>query len=56
MVMAGALIGSGLMPLGEEKFERQLKTSFEKERLSLNLQAFGLGVSTIREGKRASHN
>jgi len=56
MVMAGALIGSGLMPLGEEKFERQLKASFEEERLSLNLKAFGLGVSSIRKGKRASHN
>ena len=56
MVMAGALIGSGLMPLEEEKFERQLKTNFEKERLSLNLKAFSLGVSTIRKGKRASHN
>jgi indolepyruvate ferredoxin oxidoreductase beta subunit len=56
MVMAGALIGSGLMPLGEEKFGRQLKANFEKERLSLNLKAFDLGASTIREGKRASHN
>ena len=56
MVMAGALIGSGRMPLEEEKFERQLKTNFEKERLSSNLKAFTLGVSTIRKGKRASDN
>ena len=52
MVMAGALIGSGLMPLGEEKFERQLKANFEKERLSLNLKAFGLGVSATRKGRQ----
>jgi indolepyruvate ferredoxin oxidoreductase beta subunit len=56
MVMAGALIGSGRIPLEAERFERQLKTNFEKGRLSLNLKAFGLGVSSIRKGKRASHN
>jgi indolepyruvate ferredoxin oxidoreductase beta subunit len=56
MVMAGALIGSGLIPLEEEAFKRQLKMSFEKDRLSLNLKAFTLGVSTIREQGRASQN
>ena len=30
MVMAGALIGSGLMPLEEEKFERQLRDDFRE--------------------------
>jgi indolepyruvate ferredoxin oxidoreductase beta subunit len=53
MVMTGALIGSGLMPLEEEKFVRQLRMNFEKERLSSNLKAITLGVSTIRKQKPA---
>jgi indolepyruvate ferredoxin oxidoreductase beta subunit len=52
MVMAGALVGSGLIPLEEEKFKRQLKMNFEKDRLSLNLKAFAFGVSTMRKQKR----
>ena len=56
MVMAGALIGSGRISLEEEEFERQLKMNFDKEKLSLNLKAFTLGVSTIREQGRASQN
>jgi Pyruvate/2-oxoacid:ferredoxin oxidoreductase gamma subunit len=51
MVMAGALIGSGLIPLKEEKLKRQLEMIFKKEKLSLNLEAFTLGVSAIREQK-----
>jgi indolepyruvate ferredoxin oxidoreductase beta subunit len=56
MVMAGALIGSGLIPLEKERFERQLKMNFEKDRLSLNLKAFTLGVSTIRKQRRTHQN
>lgn len=56
MVMAGALIGSGLMPLEEGMFMRQLKMNFEKDRLSSNLKAITLGVSTIRKQKRACQN
>jgi len=48
MVMAGTLIGSGLIPIGEENFRRHLKMIFKKDSLSLNLQAFTSGVSTIR--------
>jgi indolepyruvate ferredoxin oxidoreductase beta subunit len=48
MVMAGALIGSGLMPLGVDKFERQLQTSFQKDKLGLNLTAFRMGISEIK--------
>jgi indolepyruvate ferredoxin oxidoreductase beta subunit len=56
MVMVGALIGSGLIPLEEEKFMRQLEMNFEKERLSSNLKAITLGVSTIRKQKRTYQN
>jgi indolepyruvate ferredoxin oxidoreductase beta subunit len=51
MVMAGALIGSGLTPLGEEKFERQINMNFKNDKLSLNLKAFTSGVSAIRKQK-----
>jgi len=56
MVMAGALIGSGLIPLEEETFMRQLKMNFEKDRLSSNLKAITLGVSTIMKQKRTYQN
>jgi indolepyruvate ferredoxin oxidoreductase beta subunit len=49
MVMAGALIGSGWVPLEEEAFERRLKMTFKMESLSSNLEAFRLGVSNIRK-------
>jgi Pyruvate/2-oxoacid:ferredoxin oxidoreductase gamma subunit len=53
MVMAGALIGSGLIPLEEEKLKRQLEMIFKKEKLSLNLEAFTLGASEIRKQRLA---
>jgi len=53
MVMAGALIGSGLIPLEEEKLKRQLEMIFKKDKLSLNLEAFILGVSAIRKQRLA---
>jgi indolepyruvate ferredoxin oxidoreductase beta subunit len=53
MVMAGALIGSGFIPLEEEKLKRQLEMIFKKDKLSLNLEAFILGVSAIRKQRLA---
>jgi len=52
MVMAGALIGSRLIPVEEERFKGKLKMNFEKDRLSLNLRAFSLGVSAMREQRK----
>lgn len=51
IVMAGALVGAGLLPLKQDMFERQLKARFQKERLTLNLQAFRMGLTTIRDIK-----
>jgi len=51
MVMAGALVGAGLLPLRQDIFERQLKASLQKERLTLNLQAFRMGLTAIRDIK-----
>jgi indolepyruvate ferredoxin oxidoreductase beta subunit len=53
MVMAGALIGSGRIPLKEENFQHQLKMAFREEKLSLNLRAFAFGVSAIK--KQVTH-
>jgi len=49
MVMAGALIGSGLIPLEGERFEHHLQTSFHKDKLALNLRAFRMGINEIRK-------
>jgi indolepyruvate ferredoxin oxidoreductase beta subunit len=49
MVMAGTLIGSDLIPLEEEAFKRRLRAAFQKEKLTLNLEAFTFGVSEIRK-------
>lgn len=47
MVMVGGLVGTGLLPLKKEMFERQLETSFEGERLTLNLEAFRIGIAGV---------
>jgi len=47
MVMVGAIIGVGLLPLTQGMFESQLETSFERESLTLNLKAFRMGLTTL---------
>lgn len=47
MVMVGALVGTGLLPLKKDMFEKQLKASFDGERLALNLQAFRMGIAQV---------
>ncbi len=51
MVMTGALIGTGLMPIARDKIERQLQASFAKDRLTLNLKAFAMGVAETESQK-----
>jgi indolepyruvate ferredoxin oxidoreductase beta subunit len=51
MVMVGALVGAELLPLRQDMFERQLEASFQKERLTLNLRAFRMGFTAIRDIK-----
>ena len=48
MVMVGALIGTNVLPLKEDVFERQLEASFKGEELSLNLQAFRIGLLEVQ--------
>jgi indolepyruvate ferredoxin oxidoreductase, beta subunit len=48
VIMAGALIGTGLLPIRKEMFEDELGKNFEKEKLALNLEAFAKGVDEFR--------
>ena len=52
MVMVGTLIGNELIPLEGEDFERHLRAAFQREKLTLNLEAFASGVSIIRKQVR----
>ncbi len=47
IVMMGALVGSGLMPLGAEPFEAELRESLPPDRLSMNLEAFHRGTVLV---------
>jgi indolepyruvate ferredoxin oxidoreductase beta subunit len=49
IVMTGALIGTGLLPLEKGKMERQLKLNFKGENQAANLKAFKLGHDAVNE-------
>ena len=51
IVMTGALIGTGLLPLERRKVENQLKATFKGEKQALNLKAFGLGYGATDGSK-----
>ncbi len=48
VVMTGALLGTGLLPLGRSRVERELKQSFKGEKLGVNLKAFDLGYRAVK--------
>lgn len=45
IIMMGALVGAGLLPIGAAAFEAELRDSFAGERLETNLAAFRRGIS-----------
>jgi len=47
IVMTGALIGTGLLPLERSKVEHQLKLTFKGEKQAVNLRAFDLGLGAV---------
>ena len=47
IVMTGALLGTGLLPLDKSKVERQLKATFKGDKQTINLEAFDLGFGSI---------
>ncbi len=47
IVMTGALLGTGLLPLDKSKLEHQLKGTFKGDKQKINLKAFDLGFGSI---------
>ena len=47
VLMLGALVGSGALPVGPEAFEPELRESLPADKLDLNLQAFRRGVLEV---------
>lgn len=48
MVMLGALIGSGAVPIGEDDMKKTISASTKKAFLESNLRAFDLGVQSAK--------
>jgi indolepyruvate ferredoxin oxidoreductase beta subunit len=51
IVMTGALLGTGLLPLDKSKMEHQLKATFKGDKQMINLKAFDLGFGSITGSK-----
>jgi indolepyruvate ferredoxin oxidoreductase beta subunit len=49
IVMMGTLVGSGLLPVGPEAFEVELKESLPADKLDINLQAFRRGMAEVKK-------
>lgn len=49
IVMTGALIGTGVLPLNRETMETQLKKNFKGEKQTVNLKAFDMGFKAVTE-------
>jgi indolepyruvate ferredoxin oxidoreductase beta subunit len=48
VVMVGALVGAGVLPLGPEEIEQEFQESLPGERLELNLKAFRRGLAEAK--------
>ncbi|GBD11208.1 hypothetical protein HRbin23_00860 [bacterium HR23] len=49
VIMVGAVVGSGLLPLSEDDLAEVLQEQFPGRSLALNLQAFRMGVEAIEQ-------
>jgi indolepyruvate ferredoxin oxidoreductase, beta subunit len=47
IVMTGALMGTGLLPLSRAKIESQLRATFKGEKQAVNLKAFEMGFKAV---------
>jgi len=54
IVMVGALVGAGLLPLGPEEVELEFQESLSGDRLELNLKAFKRGLAEAKARLRRS--
>jgi indolepyruvate ferredoxin oxidoreductase beta subunit len=48
IVMVGALVGAGTLPLAAEEFEQEFQESLSGDRLELNLKAFRKGLAEAK--------
>jgi len=48
IIMVGALVGAGALPLAAGEFELELRESLPADRLDLNLKAFRLGLAEAK--------
>jgi len=48
IVMVGALVGAGLLPLAAKEFELELEESLPADKLDLNLKAFRRGLAEVK--------
>jgi len=48
IVMVGALVGAGVLPLAAEEFELELEESLPADKLDLNLKAFRRGLAEVK--------
>ena len=48
IIMVGALVGAGVLPLAAGEFEMELRESLPADRLDLNLKAFRLGLAEAK--------
>jgi indolepyruvate ferredoxin oxidoreductase beta subunit len=49
IVMAGALVGAGVLPLAAKGFELELEESLPPDKLDLNLKAFRRGLAEVKD-------
>lgn len=49
IIMTGALVGAGLLPLDKDRFKDRLRMNFKKEQLTLNVKAFEMGIAEITQ-------
>jgi indolepyruvate ferredoxin oxidoreductase beta subunit len=50
VVMMGTLVGTGLLPVGPEAFEEELREGLSGDRLAMNLEAFRRGLRITADG------
>jgi indolepyruvate ferredoxin oxidoreductase beta subunit len=50
IVMVGALVGAGVLPLAAKELELELQESLPGDRLDLNLKAFRRGLAEVKAG------
>ena len=47
IIMTGALVGAGLLPIDKDRFKDRFRMNFNKEQLALNVKAFEMGIAEV---------